>query len=40
MKVIDELTDEEMYEYFTKHGFDFTIRQFPEPQEDEENNDD
>lgn len=39
MKVIDELTVEEMYEFFKAHNIDFVIRQFPEPQ-DEENDDD
>ena len=40
-KVLDELTDEQMWEALTKAGIDCSIRQFPEPEEvDEEDDDD
>lgn len=32
MKVIDNLTDEELYEGLQRAGIDATIRQYPEPE--------
>jgi len=35
MKIIENLTDEEIYEGLKKHGIEAYIRQYPEPKEDQ-----
>lgn len=35
-KIIENLTDEEIYEGLKKHGIEATLRQYPEPKEKEE----
>lgn len=37
MKIIDNLTDEEIYEGLKEYGIEVSIRQYPEPKEDNEN---